>query len=261
MHYVASCLRALVEREIKLEQEYTDRRKYPRLFLAHSDDEYNKIEGAQFLWPMGGKSQVLDMSYSGIAISAVGFLDQVKIGDYIEAHLLLPHDVHFQIPVSVRVVRKAAQVIGLKIDSTDAEGRIKIDQMMKDGIVAKGLGKRSPSVLHPNLKCDVWIHGPFDTNMFIWKTPHGSLERCMIEYDNTVLIYQKGEFKVARTSSSADEAQGYSAPYLSKDFAQQKLTLGQSWIDRLQRLIMQAEGDKEELKLIFDVLQQKKVGL
>jgi hypothetical protein len=238
-----------------------DRRKYPRLFLAHSDDEYNKIDGAQFLWPFGGKSQVLDLSYSGIAISAIGFLDQVKIGDYIEAHLLLPHESHFQIPVAVRVVRKAAQIIGLKIDSTNAEGRIKIDQMMKDGIVAKGLGRRSPAQLHSNLKSDIWFHGPFDTNMFIWKTPHGSMEKCMIEYDNTVLIYEKGEFKVARTSSSADEAQGYVAPYLAKDFAQQKLALGQGWIERLQRLILQVNQDKEDLKMIFDVLQQKKIGL
>lgn len=244
-----------------MEQEYTDRRKYPRLFLAHSDDEYSKIEGAQFLWPQGGKSQVLDLSYSGIAISAVGFLDQVKIGDYLEAHLLLPHEAHFQIPVAVRVVRKAAHVIGLKVDSTNAEGRIKIDQMMKDGIVAKGLSKRSPLQLHANLKSDVWFHGPFDTNMFIWKTPSGTMEKCIIEYDNTVLIYEKGEFKVARTSSSADEAQGYVAPYLAKNFAQQKLALGQSWIERLQRLILQVTQDKEELKMIFDVLQQKKSGL
>jgi hypothetical protein len=132
--------------------------------------------------------------------------------------------------------------------------------MMKDGIVAKGLSKRSVALLHANLKSDVWFHGPFDTNLFIWKTPLGTVEKCMIEYDNTVLIYEKGEFKVARTSSSAEESQGYVAPYLSKDFAQQKLALGQSWIERLQRLILQVSEDKEELKMIFDILQLKKIG-
>jgi hypothetical protein len=250
----------IVEKENCLEQEYLDRRKYPRLFLAHSDDKYHKIDGAQFLWPLGGRSQVLDLSYSGIAISSVGFLDQVKIGDYIEAHLLLPHDYHFQIPVAVRVVRKAAQIIGFKIDSTNVEGRVKIDQMKKDGIVAKGLSKTSSAQLHANFKSDVWYHGPFDTNMFIWKTPDGAMERCMIEYDNSALVYEKGEFKVARTSSSAEESQGYVGPYLAKDFAQQKLALGQGWIERLQRLILQVSEGKEDLKMIFDILQQKKSG-
>lgn len=244
-----------------MNHEISDRRKYPRLFLAHSDDDYHRIDGAQFLWPQGGKSQVLDLSYSGIAISSAGFLDQVRVGDYIEAHLLLPHDQHFQIPVAVRVVRKAANIIGLKIDSTNPEGRIKIDQMMKDMIVSQGLVKRSPETLNAHIKADIWFHGPFDTNFFIWKTSEGKLDRCYIEYDNTVLLYENGDYRVARTSSTADEAQGYGAPFLVKDFSLQKLSLGQSWIERLQRLILAVRDNKEELKIVFDVLQQKKLGL
>lgn len=244
-----------------MSNELNERRKYPRLFLAHADDEYSQIEGAQFLWPQGGKSQVLDISYSGIAINSTGFLDQVRIGDYIEASLLLPHDKHFQIPVAVRVVRKAANVIGFKIDSTHPEGRIKIDQMMKDAIVTQGLVKRIPNQLNAHLKADIWFHGPFDTNFFIWKNGEGQLDRCLIEYDNSVLIYEKGDFRVARTSSTADEAQGYGAPFLTKDFPHQKLSLGQGWIERLQRVILAVKENKAELQFVFDVLQQKKLGL
>ncbi len=244
-----------------MDQDFSDRRKYPRLFLAHSDDEYNKIEGAQFLWPQGGKSQVLDISYSGIAISSTGFLDQVRVGDYIEAFLLLPHDAHFQIPISVRVVRKTANVIGFKIDSTNPEGRIKIDQLMKDGIVMQGLVKRSAENLISILKADIWYHGPFDTNFFIWKDIDGKMTKCFIEYDNSVLIYENGDYRVARTSSTADEAQGYGAPFVSKNFQSQKLSLGQSWIDRLQRMIFTSKNYRQDLQMIYDILQQKKLGL
>ncbi len=240
--------------------EGLDRRKFPRLLLAHPDGQFDKLEGLQFLWPKGGKSQILDLSYSGLAISSQGFLDAVKLGDYIEAHILLPGEEQLQIPVSVRVVRKTAQIIGLRIDSTSPEGRIKIDQVMKDLIVAENVRKMSPLLLHSSLQCDVWYHGPFDTNLFLWKDGL-SLVRAYIEYDNTVLVYEEGNFRVARTASTSDEAHGYGGPFLIKNFLEQKLSLGHGWIDRLQRLLMRIPEGKEDIQLVFDLLQKKKMGI
>jgi hypothetical protein len=240
--------------------EGVDRRKFPRLLLAHPDGQFDKLEGLQFLWPKGGKSQILDLSYSGLAISSQGFLDQVKLGDYIEAHILLPGDDQQQIPVSVRVVRKTAQVLGFRIDSTSPEGRIKIDQVMKDVIVAENIRRMSPHLLHSSLQCDVWYHGPFDTNLFLWKDGL-SLVKAYIEYDNTVLVYEEGQFRVARTASTSDEAQGYGGPFLIKNFTEQKLSLGHGWIDRLQRLLIRIPEGKEDIQLVFDLLQKKKLGI
>lgn len=240
--------------------EGVDRRKFPRLLLAHPDGQFHKLEGLQFLWPKGGKSQILDLSYSGLAINCQGFLDQVKLGDYIEAHILLPGESQLQIPVSVRVVRKTAQVLGFRIDSTSPEGRIKIDQVMKDIIVAENVRKMSPHLLHSGMQCDVWYHGPFDTNLFLWKEGI-NLKKALIEYDNTVLVYEDDHFRVARTSSTADEAQGYGGPFLIKNFSEQKLSLGHGWIDRLQRLLIRIANGNEDIQLVFDLLQKKKMNL
>lgn len=240
--------------------ELVDRRKFPRLLLAHPDGQYGRLDGLHFLWPKGGKSQILDLSYSGIAISSHGFLDLVKIGDYVEANILLPGEEQLQIPVAVRVVRKSAQVIGFRIDSTSPEGRIKIDQSVKDAIVADNLRSLSPHLLHSSLQCDVWYHGPFDTNFFLWKDGL-SLVKAYIEYDNTVLVYENGQFRVARTASTSDEALGYGGPYLIKNFSEQKLSLGHGWIDRLQRLMVRISQGKEDVQLAFDLLQRKKLGI
>lgn len=239
--------------------EGIDRRKFPRLLLAHPDGYYMRLEGLMFLWPKGGKSQVLDLSYSGMAISSQGYLDAVKLGDYIEAHLLLPGEDQFQVPISVRVVRKTAQVLGFRIDSTNPEGRIKIDQVMKDLIVSSNLRKLSPHLLHSSLQCDVWFHGPFDTNLFLWKS--GSrFSKAYIEYDNSVLVYEGESFRVARSASTADEAHGYGGPFLIKNFTEQKLSLGQGWIDRLQRLLVRVAEGGEDTQMVFDLLQKKKLG-
>jgi hypothetical protein len=70
-------------------KDISDKRKYPRLLLAHSDSEYKAIQGSQILWPRGGKSQVLDMSYAGIAVEASGKGELLKVGEFIEALLLI----------------------------------------------------------------------------------------------------------------------------------------------------------------------------
>lgn len=235
------------------------RGKFPRLLLAHPDGQFDRIEGLQFLWPRGGKSQILDISYSGLAVSSQGFLDQIKLGDYLEAHILLPGDQQIQIPVAVRLVRKTAQLIGFRIDSTSPEGRVKIDQGLKDVIVAHNVRKLSPHFLHSSLQCDVWYHGPFDTNLFLWKSGD-SITKAYIEYDNTVLVYENGQFRVARTSSTSDEAQGYGGPFLIKNFSEQKLSLGHGWIDRLQRLLMQIPEGKIDVQLVMELLERKKLG-
>lgn len=238
--------------------EGIDRRKYPRLLLAHPDGQFEKLDGLQFLWPKGGKSQILDLSYSGIAISSHGYLDQIKLGDYLEANILLPGAEQHQIPVAVRVVHKTAQMIGFRIDSTSPEGRIKIDQVMKDVIVGENIRKMSPHLLHSSLQCDVWYHGPFDTNFFLWKDGM-SLKKAFIEYDNSVLVYENEAFRVARTSSTADESHGYGGPFLIKNFSEQKLSLGHGWIDRLQRLLLRVTEGKADVQVVFDLLQKKKM--
>ena len=240
--------------------ELIDRRKFPRLLLAHPESHVDKLSGLQFLWPKGGKSAVLDLSYSGVAINGLGFMDQVKLGDYIEANILLPGDDQIQIPVAVRVVRKTTQIIGFKIDSTSPEGRIKIDQTIKDLIVAHNIRPMSPELLHDNFRCDVWYHGPFDTNFFLWKDGF-SLSKAYIEYDNSVLVYENGQFRVARTASTADESTGYGAPFVIKNFNEQKLSLGHGWLDRLQRLLIRIPQGNDDFHSVFDLLQRKKMGI
>lgn len=240
--------------------ELIDRRKFPRLLLAHPDGQYDTLEGLQFLWPKGGKSPVLDLSYSGIAIDGHGFMDLVKLGDYVEANLLLPGDDQLQIQIAVRVVRKTAHVIGFRIDSTSPEGRIKIDQTIKDLIVAENIRNMPPELMSGSFHCDVWFHGPFDTNFFLWKDGF-TVSKAYIEYDNTVLVYEADSFRVARTASTADEASGYGAPFLIKNFSEQKLSLGHGWIDRLQRLLIRIPEGNEDLQGVFDLLQRKKMGL
>jgi len=240
--------------------EGIDRRKYPRLLLAHPDGLYMKLEGLMFLWPKGGKSQVLDLSYSGLAISSQGYLDSVKLGDYIEAHILLPGEEQFQVPISVRVVRKTAQILGFRVDSTNPEGRIKVDQVMKDLIVATNMRKLSPDLLHSSLQCTVWFHGPFDTNLFLWKE-NEKIGKAYIEYDNSVLVYEDSVFRVARSASTSDESQGYGGPFLIKNFSEQKLSLGHGWIDRLQRLIGRIPNGGDDTQMVSDLLQKKKMAV
>lgn len=236
-----------------------DRRKFPRLLLAHQEQTFKELPGVFLLLPRGGKAKVLDMSYAGIAIPSQGFYDQFSLGDFFECHILFPTEGQLRIPVSLRVVRKNTQIVGLKIDSTSPEGRIKIDQFLKDQIVGSSLRLLNVDILIAAFKANVWYHGAFDTNIFIWlDAPSKIVQKAIVEYDNSLLKYENGAFQVGRSSSSADEAQGYVAPYLAQEKRSFKLSLGKSWVDRLIRLLAQVPEPTKELEAFLELLKENK---
>jgi hypothetical protein len=234
-------------------RDLSEKRKYPRLLLAHSDSEYRAIVGSQILWPRGGKSQVLDMSYAGIAIEAPGVGDSLKIGEFIEAHLLLPTENQLRIPVALRVIRKTSSVVGLRVDSTSVDGRIKIDQTLKDQIVENAMRSLTTESLPQELHASSWFHGPFDTNIFIWNTEN-RISKLFIEYDNSILQFENGQFIVGRTSSTAPEESGYGSPFFTKELHLQKLSLGKSWLDRVLKLISQVKNSTKDLELVKELV-------
>ncbi|MGE3758714.1 MAG: hypothetical protein AB7H97_13215, partial [Pseudobdellovibrionaceae bacterium] len=183
-----------------------DRRRYPRLFLAQLDSDYKEILGAKILWPREGQSVVYDMSYAGLAVECGGRTLQFKSGQHLEVGLKLPGQDPF--PIEVDVIRVTPKIVALKVATTSPDGRIKIDQFLKDQIVGGNTRRMNPAILDKGAMSDVWYHGPFDTNFFLWGQSD-KLTKVVFEYDNLLLTYEGNSFKVTRSASTADETLGY----------------------------------------------------
>lgn len=232
-----------------------DRRRYPRLFLAGQDSEYREIAGAKILWPKQGQSVVYDMSYAGLAVECGGRTLQFKAGQHLEVGLKLPGQDPF--PIAVDVVRVLPKVIALKIATTSPDGRIKIDQFLKDQIVGTNTRKMNTALLDKTLMSDIWYHGPFDTNFFLWKKDD-KLDKVIFEYDNLLLTFENNSFRVTRSASTGDETLGYMGDLNKSVTTGHQVSLGASWIDRVLRLLSQVTDSEEHLKPLVPILQRAK---
>lgn len=207
-------------------------KKYPRLLLAHREEDYRSMHRTFLVWPNGIKSSVFDISYAGLAVSSQGVLSTLKVGESYEVQLRI--DELEGLPLNVKVVKIMASTIGLKIETTNIEGRLKLDQPVKEALIEMHTRPSNPEILHPIAKADYWFHGPFDTNLFIWKSTSGGISKAFIEYDNVLLIFEDQKFSPYRSSSASEEPKGYVAPYMNLG---PKVSLGVDWLRRFKRLL------------------------
>ena len=109
----------------------------------------------------------------------------------------------------------------------------------------------------PQLQADLWVHGPFDSNFFLWFKEDGGLHQALIEYDHLLWIYQNGKVTLERSSSAMEENRGYLAPdalFLDSP-ASARVVMGASWIDRLLKIVENSEP-KHSWGALFHVLNQ-----
>lgn len=232
-----------------------DKRRFPRLFLAHEDSDYREIAGAKILWPKQGQSVVYDMSYAGLAVECGGRTLQFKAGQHLEVGLKLPGQDPF--PIEVDIVRVGPKVIALKIATTSPDGRIKIDQFLKDQIVGTNTRKMKSEILDASFKSDIWFHGPFDTNFFLWGKGE-NLQKAVFEYDNLLLTFEENKFRVTRSASAGDGSLGYMGEFANTITTGHKVSLGASWVDRVIRLISQVDDQDGHLRPLVTLLQRAK---
>ncbi|GIL18360.1 MAG: hypothetical protein BroJett040_21110 [Oligoflexia bacterium] len=242
------------ERGSEFSPEILSRRRFPRLFLTPPDMELKPMSGVQIMWPNRSYSQVFSMSLGGIMVSTQGILGQVRLGQVYDCKLKIEGAA--EIPVlRLRVLRMTAQAACMIMESISSEGRLKIDQALKDELIVHNLGTVPTANLHPSLRADLWIHGPFDTNFLIWKNPDWlEIDRAIVEYDGLAIVYEKGIITTQKSQPTTDEAKGYGGPWF--DTQVQKVSMGASWKQRLIKLLHQRPDLQQDLTPVYEILSK-----
>jgi hypothetical protein len=233
-------------------------KRSPRVLLSLNEDHLIPLPGVTLQWLNRAESVVYDLNFAGLAVSTTVTslagstrVDKIKIGASFDLALKIA-GLEDPLPVKLKVVKLTAKIIGFAFDTLSANGRLMIEQTMKDALICLNLRQGSTDVLHPHLKSDVWWHGPFDTNIFIWKTAQGHLHKLVLEYDNLILIYQNEAWSVVRSLAAASEAQGYLPPQFENHL--QKVALGNGWQKRLIR-VLDESPDFTDRDLVLGLLK------
>jgi len=226
-------------------------KKKPRIFSLKEADLYS-LSQCHILWPDRTQSSVYDISLSGILCSISGKVGKFSIGQAVDCKLKIS-DTEMKLRLLVSDV--SASYLGLSIDPLNRDSRILFDEIFKEKFIISNLSTKKVSKLHPSLQANFWIHGPFDTNIFLW-TNQGQLLKCFLEYDHIVWHFESGMQKFHKSQSYSVPPQGYESAFKQNE---NTLLLGSNWPARAKRVLAQAARLQIDFQIIapyFQALQE-----
>ncbi len=234
--------------------------KLPRMFMANGQNKMAPLTGIQLMWDRKVYSPIFDISFSGLIIPNHLKPNSVKIGQIHDLFLEI-ENVPENIPLKLKVIRMKPETIGFALDSISTEGRLKIEQSVKDFIIKNNLNFLDSSHLEIEMQASTWVHGPFDTNIFIWKQDQ-KITQVLFEYDHILFISNGERSKIRKSLSTVKVGTGYGTQMLEFLFTQDtkgldfttkqpKVSVGASWVDRLHQLLPEDQGEISEIKEIL----------
>ncbi|MEZ0392025.1 MAG: hypothetical protein ACAH59_07420 [Pseudobdellovibrionaceae bacterium] len=234
-------------------------KKVPRLFLAQNHSLPAPLKGMEVLWPDRSESSVFDLSYSGMVIGANESQSRLRPGSSYDFHLRLAI-FEDPLPFRAQVVHVGASSIGLFFDATFSENRLSFEQSTKDQILVENLKEWPLQKLPSELASDLWLHGPFDTNLIVKKRSGSEteFERVLVEYDNLIWHYRPEEVIVQRSFSSVPEEKGYFSPKEIFDPKLNKVSMGASWLDRWIKLVEKLNDQRGDLFSLLQLLKSQR---
>jgi hypothetical protein len=221
-------------------------RKVPRILLANSEEWAQAMAGVQLIWPNHHESAVFDLNYGGLIVSSQGYLERLKLHQSFEFKLKI-RGLEDVVPLKARLIQIQPQTLGFIFESISTDNRLMIEQSVKDSLVAESLKELSQKSLPPHIRGDIWLHGPFDTNLiFSLGETSREIEKALIEYDNLIWRFEKGDVLLQKSVATADESQGYysSAQVFTKGAISSRVSMGASWMGRLLKCLEKAESFK-----------------
>jgi hypothetical protein len=222
----------------------------PRLFDFEGADLV-PLKSVNLVWPDLSRSPIFDLSVAGLTAQWVPDFGKVKIGAPQKIRIEIPGMTDF-INLDVKYSKFTAQSVGLSFENITSEGRLVLQQVLKDQMVIDNVSLKNTQNLFPGLRADVWLHGPYDTNIMLWREGE-EIVQAVLEYDNLQWIYEDGEILLQKSKNTAGESKGY---FGSKVGA--PVVMGASWPDRLLRMLAKIEQKFPEVEGVANLFREER---
>jgi hypothetical protein len=211
----------------------------PRLLTEDSGQALKALKGVHLVWPDLSRSAVFDIGVSGLSVKSVSEFGKIKVGATKQVRIEIPGINDF-INLNLKIAKQSGHNLGLHFESITSDGRLVLPQALKDQLAAENMQSHTTETLFPNLRADLWLHGPYDTNILIWREGT-EIVQAMLEYDNLLWTFERGEVSLQKSQNLFSESRGY---FGSKATA--PVAMGASWPDRLLKLLTQVEKNHPE---------------
>lgn len=167
-----------------------NRRRHDRVSLRLVEGVSEELVGAAVLWPDGSEGVAFDLSYSGAAVSRASSVD-IKVGDILPMVVVLGGKNANSVESEVAWFND--KMVGFAFVHPGTEFRLNLESFLNDKLIGRSLRPVDPRYFSSSLDCQVWYHGPKDTNVYLWVDGSGKLLRAEVELDLQVMIVQEGK--------------------------------------------------------------------
>lgn len=229
------------------------KRRFERIQIDESHVDQAKVFlAAKAEWSAGMESQIVDMSYTGLALTNPKGLElSLDQGQTLKLHLgdLEPFD------ISVTVMWKNESICGVSLNFMSGDGRLTYNRFLEDKILGSELHAVDRKLFSTEMDCTHWYQGVGDTNVFLWIDGEGDdqvVQSALVELDDYHLLYRDG--KVAEVGGGVSEG-GFHSKYgeITSEVIVKDLALREKeFIGRVVSLLSQIQEFK---KPMVDVLQ------
>ena len=168
--------------------ESDPRRNFPRIFLV-GIHELREITGARVEWENAQRTDILDMSYSGMAVTRPSGVNFEK-GKCIRAKILFAGQPAQE--MEFEFVRESEKLFGVAFVNLTKENVDAMDIFLSDKILGRNVRPVNPKFFNAKHDFHHWLHGPNNTNVYLWMNDH-KVRKAVIELAGSALLYEGGQ--------------------------------------------------------------------
>lgn len=152
-----------------------DRRRFQRVSFSEGE-----IAGAEVIWPTKERLPVFDMSLTGAALGRPRDM-KLLVTDQMPLRLRLGR--FGEVEVRAEIMWFNDNIVGIHFSPQPTEVRLKLNAFLTDRLVGANLRPVDKAFFAAGLDCDRWLHGPRETNVYLWQGEGSRLTHVMIEFD------------------------------------------------------------------------------
>ena len=169
-----------------------EKRRYPRATLP-TDDALSFL-GARVAWPNHEMSDVLDISYKGLAVRRPGVF-QVKDKEVIKLLVALGDESPYE--CFGRVVWSNSEWVGFEISSLPPKGHLALRRYLDDAILGLSLREVDKAHFSNGSTFQHWFQAGDACHVWIWTSKAVVIERIQFDIGGEKVELKKGQ-KISR---------------------------------------------------------------
>lgn len=161
--------------------------RYPRVFLNSVLRELQPLSGCSVIWPSGFESGIFDFGRTSVSVYFPMRLNlHFFKGDLLRLGFRLGSGEPFFI--ETRVVRSETRLLTVELLRASPSQLKAIEKFLNDDFISTHLAEVPVEHFAPEQTFQAWYHGPFDTNLYVWKD-QGTLNRLVLELRRRVYVW------------------------------------------------------------------------